>query len=407
MNRVVTLVCLVVGAAAMSAPRVARAQPKPTVAVLGLEIKDDGSGIDERTANVARILTDQLRSRAGSGGPYKIAPGSEKELVDALLFANCTSSSDLGCMVRIGNDMATDYLIYGNLKKDGKNYQVTLTLLDVNSKKIVRTMTEPIEGGKVGQVALASTAKTLYARIAGQSSKGSLVITANVDSGNIYIDNQVKGQLVKKQGRVAGLEAGRYRLGVESEGYKRLDKVITITGGQDTEEDIKLEKGEGVKVEPPPPDCVGPSCPDNPPKPAGRSGGTWRKVFWGSVVLVGAAGGTWLYTGYQYKWGIDSEPFMGRAVSESDCGNDLAGYGDQSDLDKRCSYRKISLVAAGVAVGGAIVAGVSYYLGYHRTRGEKRPPGVVRRGKRSKNNTFVVTPVVRPDGGGATFRIDW
>ena len=399
MNRVVSLVCLVVVAGTLAVlPRVARAQSKPTVAVLGLELKDDGSGIDEKSANVARILTEALRSRVGSAGsPYKPAPGADKELVDALLFANCTSSTDLGCMVRIGNDITTDYLIYGNLKKDGKGYQVTLTLLDVNNKKIVRTMTEPIESNRLGEVALKEKAKSLYTKIAGQSSKGSLSISANVDSGTIYLDNQVRGQIVKGIGRVAGLEAGRYKLAVESDGFRREERPITITGGQETDEKFKLEKGDDTVVPPPP--CVGPECdPPPPPPPAGRPGGLWRKVFWGSVVVVGAAGGTWAYTGAQYKWGLSSQDGV------SACGTDAENDPANANLSKRCSYRKIAIVTGAVAVGGAVLAGVSYYLGYKKPKKE-RSAGIRR--PRSKDTSFTLTPVVRPDGAGATFRIDW
>src|SRR3954471_1721373 len=71
---------------------------KPQVAILGLEVVDPSGNVDAKTTTVAKDLTDGLRARAKVGsGPYIIAPGSDKELIDEKLIKNCDNEA-LACM---------------------------------------------------------------------------------------------------------------------------------------------------------------------------------------------------------------------------------------------------------------------------------------------------------------------
>jgi hypothetical protein len=55
---------------------------KPSIAILGLEIVDDGS-MDAKATQFSEALTEALRQRARAGtGPYALAPGSDKNLIE-------------------------------------------------------------------------------------------------------------------------------------------------------------------------------------------------------------------------------------------------------------------------------------------------------------------------------------
>src|SRR5688572_12086225 len=75
---------------------------KPTVAILGLEVIDDGTGMEAKTTQFAKELTEELRKRPKAGtGPYALAPGSDKDLLELKLLSGCESEGK-DCMAAIG-----------------------------------------------------------------------------------------------------------------------------------------------------------------------------------------------------------------------------------------------------------------------------------------------------------------
>src|SRR5262245_48389196 len=118
MIRALSLTCLALMALCSAA------LAKPTIAVLGLEVVDASPTAAD--TQVAKDLTDGLRARAHlTSGPYTLAPNAEKELIDLKLLTNC-DTEEKACMAQIGQQLGAELLMYGNIKKDGKAYQVTL-----------------------------------------------------------------------------------------------------------------------------------------------------------------------------------------------------------------------------------------------------------------------------------------
>ena len=73
---------------------------KPQVAILGLEVVDEG-GLDAKIVKLATSLTAALRKRASLGaGPYKLAPNGNKDLLEMKLLGGC---DDEGRDLRPGN----------------------------------------------------------------------------------------------------------------------------------------------------------------------------------------------------------------------------------------------------------------------------------------------------------------
>jgi hypothetical protein len=419
MKRVVSLVCLfVIAAVVTAAPRAASA--KPSVAVLGLELRDDGSGIDERSATIARLLTEALRRRArAASGPYTLMAGSDKELGDAILFGGCKDSSDKECIIKIGAEMGTDFLIYGSLSKQGKGFQVALTLLDIG-KKQVRTLPDTIPASDTGDIALERWGKSLYGRLTGQSSKGSLVVTANVQTGQVFINGRREDDLVNGKAKISGIDEGQVKIRVESSG-EITEQMVKINAGEETAVDIRLQQKTGIGDGVGGPglggdgsdaggsgDGIGKNISIEGGVSEGRPGGAWRKVFWGSTIVAGVAGGVWAYSFAQYKFLNDNKygnEFCGK--EETIPAADLARNGPpNSDFHSSCSALDRTWIVGPVTIGAVAIAGVAFYMGYIRPPNPAETRTQTGR-RKSKSSPVTFTPVVTPDGAGATMRIDW
>jgi hypothetical protein len=112
----------IVAACASPAPHAERPhEPKPVVAVLGLDSADD--------ATRAAAITDELRARAGSTrSKFRLSPRTDT-LTDMKQLASCRRDSS-SCMAEIGSFLDVDYLIYGKLDHG----VLALDLLDVSKR---------------------------------------------------------------------------------------------------------------------------------------------------------------------------------------------------------------------------------------------------------------------------------
>ena len=371
MNRSVSLAGLGLVAAVLVLPwSRAEAAPKPTVAIFGLELADDGSGIDERANNAAQRLTLAMRERARAmSSPYSPAPGGDRELVEAVVLAGCTST-DKDCIVGIGAGVPTDFLIYGRLEKRGKGFQVSLTLLDIAKKDRVRQLTETIPGNETSKDELARWGRDLYDKLTGGGAKGTLLVTANVDSGSVFVDGSPSGNLVRAQARIHGLDPGSHRVRIEADDKEPYEANVTIEAGEQAELSVTL-KARAIIV-----------------GPGKRPGGLWRGVFWGSAVVAVGAGAVWGYSYAQYAFLNEPEH------SDAFC-DDPATLAIDPELKSSCAALDRAWIFGPITGAAVAVAGISFYLGYMKPGPARRESGV----------TFA--PVIGPDRAGAMLHIEW
>ena len=127
--------------------------------------------------------------------------------------------------------------------------------------------------------------------------------------------------------------------------------------------------------------------------------------MWTSVGTGAVAGGVWAY-GFVELRDIHRK-LCGKTKCQSTdppvMGLSMEG---RTKLEKRGDKWQYITIGAGVTVGfAAVFAAIGAWQGYFSTdKVEEKQAGVV--GKR-KRREFTVTPVVSPDGGGATLRFDW
>ena len=116
--------------AGVSSRALAAEATSPTV-VLGIE------PLDGAPDTVAAEITDALRQRVAATKGYQLLQG--KDLVEVKLVFACPDAAP-ACMSQAGKSLGADKLIFGNVKRAGNDYQVTLKLLDV-SRAVVESFT--------------------------------------------------------------------------------------------------------------------------------------------------------------------------------------------------------------------------------------------------------------------------
>lgn len=417
MIRALTLTCL---ALMMVAAGGHSALAKDKIAVLGLEVVDPNGTPTVQDAQIAKDLTEGLRGRAKAGtGPFQLAPGSDKELADLKLLNSCDEGA--GCMAAIGNQLGADFLMYGRVEKSKGAYQVTMKLLDVRNKKVEKSSSDVIPMSQASNGAeLQGWAKKIYGKLTGETSTGTVAVKLhNADHGTILINGEEKGNITNGAGQVAGLNEGKYKLAVESEGFHRWEQDVTVTAGTTTSVGVDLEKssgdvvigngsGEGSAVGP------------GPGHGGGSSGTIWKVMAIGGIAGAAVSGGLWTYAYFS-----DISPYNGKAVTVYDsngmalssppgsgqCGNaniphsDTGNHPDNAKFGNACSGYKITQVTVPMTIGFGLVA-VGGIVGYMVTQKHNDEHQTVV-GRREHKPSFMVIPVVSPDGGGATFRMEW
>jgi len=189
---------------------------KPTVAVLGV-IPKDASLVKSTTA-----LDDGLRTQlAAKASPYRVK-GTSRQVADAIRTADC-STSETACAVKLGEKFGTDFTLAGELEKLGTHVELTIAIVDVATKKRIRVLRDKI----AGNADFRKLAKKSVDKLTGKGEVGELVVIANVQRGDIYIDDELKGELFEGRATIA-LPQGRYKLAIQARGKKRFEDLVTV-----------------------------------------------------------------------------------------------------------------------------------------------------------------------------------
>lgn len=222
---------------------------KPRLAIPSLEVIADGR-VEHKTVKLAEDLSNALRKRASVGaGPYKLSPGSKKSLPELKMIVGCESESP-ACMAKMGMRLNADVLLYGKLQRRKNGYQISLVILDVRAKKRLRTTTELIPLDATSPARVNKWARQLYNRTTGVPEQGTLLVSADVPTGVVYINGEVKGSLTDGKLQISGVAEGTMEVRVEADGYKPFSTEVTVKGGGVTEVEVTLGAPEEL---PPPP----------------------------------------------------------------------------------------------------------------------------------------------------------
>ena len=185
---------------------------KPTLAVLGVAPKDHAL-----VAN-ANAITATIRAQAKS---YTLK-GTPKQITKLSDAADC-SALEPACSTKLGVALGADYAIAGELERRGEHQILTLALVDVAKKQRIRSLrdTVAIKGD------MKKWARTAYNKLV-DGEAGELVIAANAQNGEVWIDGQLAGALFEGRASVGGLANGGHQLAIRAKGFKPLEVEITV-----------------------------------------------------------------------------------------------------------------------------------------------------------------------------------
>ena len=187
---------------------------KPTIAILGVSPKFETS-----LTKTAAALDRAIRSAATA--KYKVA-GSAKQIADALRTAEC-SAFETACAATLGDKLGTEFTIAGELEKRGGSIELQLAIVDVASKKKIRSYREKVGGN----ADMKKVAKRAIDRLTGVGQRGELVVVANVQRGEIYIDDELRGELFEGRSTIT-LPQGRYKLRIRAANRKPFEDIVTV-----------------------------------------------------------------------------------------------------------------------------------------------------------------------------------
>ena len=383
---------------------------KPTVVILGLEIIDKGGGMDQATVQLAKDFTTALRARASQAG--QLVAHSDKELVDEKLIRNCTNA-DASCIAPIGSEFGATYLIYGSVEKSTSGSKVSLHLLNVASKQLVKHF--PTDLKDTSPAGLTEAARAAYAGLMGGDS-GSLNINIQndgVDGGTVTIGKE-KHDLKGGHLTLKDLGPDRYSMTIDVTGFQRFEQTVSVGQGEKKEVVVTLVPLPGSKVVTPPKCSDGSLDCQNTVSHSNNHTG-YKVAGYSALILAAAAGGFALYENHVVSKYQDGPvppnpdrlvPMDGKSFGDKDCAAakgkiGSTAYDDACDANSRLAP---AVVVAGAAAGIAVVALIMAYRGSD-DQPEKHAQQTGHR--KAPKPLIAVTPIVSPDGGGATVRIDF
>ena len=407
MTRVLSSACMVLLLVLVGGGN-AWAAGKPPIAILGLEVFDNGGGIDPETTKAAKELTAALRDRAKAGtGPYVPVPGGEKELIDEKLLNNC-DSEQATCMAAIGSELGAEVLMYGKIERVTQggqaSYKVSIKLLNVNRKQLSSSTVESLPLAEATGVRAQAHAKAWYAKLAGGSPGGSLLVRANIDRGTVMLDDDLKGTLASGTLTIPGVAEGRHTLAIEAKDYQRYETSITVRNGETATHQATLVEMSKRPLAP----TGNPLTVEGTVGTKSNSNG-WRPVFYGATVVTAAAAGFSIVAfvkSKSYASEVHADKTPNVPFDDSDCSDPSQVPVDfRSSFKKACDWHKYQVVGWAVTgVAGAAMIG-SFVMAYLRDGNHTEPKSALRGHK--KRRELAITPVVTPEGGGATLRFDW
>jgi PEGA domain len=314
-----------------------------STAVLGFE------ALEGAPDNVAGEITDALRQRVAATHGYQLVQG--KDLVEVKLVFSCPDEAP-ACMAQAGKSMGAIKLIFGNIKRAGADYEVTMKLLDVNRGAVESWATETIPRRRADPTVFRTLAPGWLARLTGKGG-GSLQIRANVAGAAVSLDGTRVGVTGTQPVVVADVSPGHHEVAVEKSGYTDTKQEFTLASGQSLPLSLALSPVSvevGTAVPPSEAQPVIVKRPDEAPAPfepneGGGSRTFARAGFWVAVVGTFAAAGLGLkFAKDVQQINSDLDQYRRIPVGQPGCPTSSTGYCDTGGNPKMARTPEENLI---------------------------------------------------------------
>jgi hypothetical protein len=389
----------------LGAGRTARAEADAATAVLGLE------ALEGAPDNVATEITDALRQRVAASHGFQLVQG--KDLVEVKLVFSCPDEG-APCMSQAGKSMGATKLIYGNVKRSGTDYQVSLKMLDVNRVAVETWVTEAVPRRKAEPSVFRSLAPSWLSKLTGKGVTGTLQIRANVQGAGVSLDGTHVGVTGTQPVAVADVAPGRHEVAVEKSGYTTAKQEFSLAAGQSLPlslslSSVSVDVGNAALGETAPIIVRKPhDAPEGPGREPG-GGSTFRAGFWIAVVATAGSLAGGLYFAKQVQdINAQLDPYRRVNCPTSPTGCDLKGDPKpalspleksivQSKMDQGRHDQLLEEILLGGAGLVAIAGGYFLYKGYLDSGSE---PATAARGLR-------IFPTASASAGGIVTEFDF
>jgi len=299
--------------------------------------------IDADSTSHGRLLTDMFRGKVGGNARFELAPDTMKDLLDEKVANDCNNEG-VDCMAKIGAKLKAQVLVFGKIEKRPKD-------------------------GKDGYQ-LSMKSLDVGAKVVKEWSDW-VPLTDFIDGG---LDRRVQ----------QGFDTLTRDADVGTNTNTTTDTNTTVTGTAN-------------------PIVAGPKKP---------GGFPWKVTAYTATALAMTSFGAFIYTGPIKTKGLEDQchPTPGGDLGSASSYDPANGgsFGNKSAAQcakgpKFATMSKVTGIAAAALGGFALFA---YYEGFVAHKKESANGPTVGRSTRKKKH-IAVTPVLSPDGAGATVRFDW
>jgi hypothetical protein len=384
--------------------------PAPARAAEGGDVATVVLGIEPLEGapdTVAAEITDALRQRVAATKGYQLLQG--KDLVEVKLVFACPDAAP-ACMSQAGKSLGADKLIFGNVKRAGNDYQLTLKLLDV-SRAVVESFTaETVARKHADANGLRSIAAGWLAKLSGKGG-GSIQVRANFPGAAVSLDGTQIGTTGGSPVLINDVAPGRHEVSVEKSGYTTTKQEFTLAAGQSLPLNLTLSP---VSVEIPRPDTSSKGSEGALPggEAPGENPSMSRVGFWIAVVGTVASAAAALKFGLEVR-DINSQldqyrrfQCPGEPAGTANCdlhGKPAAPLNDDqrtkthSLTDQGNQDQLLQWVFVGLTGAFAIAGGVLLYKGYLSPEGTQS----------ASNHGLRIFPTASASSGGVVAEFEF
>ena len=184
-----------------------------TILFFSTSIIDKSSAQESQKMNIAVIdlsshggltqsevssLSDRLRSLLVRTNTYDVVDRGKMEEIlkeQGFQMSGCTSAE---CVVEAGQILGVEQMISGSIGKIGRLYTIDVVLIDVQTAKIIKSITRDYQGEIEGLVALMQSITNelsgLQKAPATTSQNSKISVSSKPDDSEVYIDNRLIGK---------------------------------------------------------------------------------------------------------------------------------------------------------------------------------------------------------------------
>lgn len=147
---------------------------------------------------------------------------------------------DLACLVALGQLMAADYAVFGEVGGLGTAQVIYLKLIDVKAAREVRSTVLELDGTRAADVEARAAATRLFAPA---RYVGELILASNVKGASIYVDGEL---VARTPARAVALPVGSHALRVTHPEFRDFVRFVEIGFAGREQIDVRLVPYDAV-----------------------------------------------------------------------------------------------------------------------------------------------------------------